>query len=68
MKVRMKKSFRLSILMYVKTVILTLLTSKELQAHGVNAGDIKKLKMAGIHTVTGVLSMQLTKYKQSLTF
>lgn len=32
----------------------------ELQNHGISAADIKKLKLAGIHTVCGVL-MQTKK-------
>ncbi len=28
---------------------------EELQNHGISAGDIKKMKLAGIHTVSGVL-------------
>lgn len=38
---------------------------EELQNHGVNAGDIKKLKLAGIHTITGVL-MQTKKMLVSI--
>jgi meiotic recombination protein DMC1 len=44
----------------VEDEIVSFINIDELQNHGVNAGDIKKLKLAGIHTVTGVL-MQTKK-------
>ncbi|OBT89571.1 meiotic recombinase Dmc1 [Pseudogymnoascus sp. 03VT05] len=44
--------------------MLVIIDIDSIQAHGVSASDIAKLKLNGIHTVTGVLSMTRKKMEK----
>ncbi|OAF59879.2 Meiotic recombination protein dmc1 [Pseudogymnoascus destructans] len=44
--------------------MLVIIDIDSIQAHGVSASDIAKLKLNGIHTVTGVLSMTRKKMER----